>query len=53
MGEADESEAALAGIEVGDEEIKMAKMRESVGEFIKQNHDAASKLLNRWISVEQ
>jgi flagellar M-ring protein FliF len=52
VGEADESETALAGIEVGEDEIKVAKMRESVGEFIKQNPDAAGKLLNRWIAVE-
>ena len=52
VGEADETETAMAGIEVGEEEIKASKMRESVSEFIKQNPDAASKLLNRWVAVE-
>ena len=51
VGEADESETAMAGIEVGEEEIKSTKMRESVSEFIKQSPEAASKLLNRWITV--
>ncbi len=51
VGEADESETAMAGIEVGEEEIKSTKMRESVSEFIKQSPDAAGKLLNRWITV--
>jgi hypothetical protein len=53
VGEADETEAAMAGIEVGEEEIKAAKMRESVSEFIRESPSAASKLLNRWIAVEQ
>src|SRR5690606_38325036 len=53
VGEADETETAMAGIEVGEEEIKAAKMRESVSEFIRQSPESASKLLNRWIAVEQ
>lgn len=52
VGEADETETAMAGIEVGEEEIKASKMRESVSDFIKQNPESASKLLNRWVSVE-
>jgi hypothetical protein len=52
VGEADETETAMPGIEVGEEEIKATKMRESVSEFIKENPDSASKLLNRWIAVE-
>ena len=51
VGEADESETAMAGIEVGEEEIKSNKMRESVSDFIKQSPDTAAKLLNRWITV--
>jgi flagellar M-ring protein FliF len=53
VGEADESETAMAGIEVGEEEIKATKLRESVSELIKQSPDVAGKLLQRWISVEQ
>ena len=53
VGEADESETAMAGIEVGEDEIKASKMREQVTELIKQSPETAGKLLNRWISVEQ
>jgi hypothetical protein len=53
VGEADESETAMAGIEVGEEQIKADKMREQVSELVRQNPDGAAKLLNRWISVEE
>jgi len=53
VGEADESETAMAGIEVGEEEIKTTKMRESVSELIKESPEVAGKLLNRWITVER
>lgn len=53
VGEADESETAMAGIEVGEEEIKATKLRESVSELINQSPEVAGKMLNRWISVER
>jgi flagellar M-ring protein FliF len=52
VGEADETETAMAGIEVGEEQIKADKMREQVSELVRQNPESAAKLLNRWISVE-
>jgi len=53
VGEADESETAMAGIEVGEDEIKVTKMREQVGELVKSQPDLAAKVLNRWVAVEQ
>lgn len=53
VGEADESETAMAGIEVGEDQIKATKMREQVADLVKENPGAAAKLLNRWISVEE
>lgn len=52
MGEADESDTPLAGIEVGEEEMAANKMLEQVAEMVKQNPEGTAKLLNRWISVE-
>lgn len=53
VGEADESETAIAGIELGEEEIRADKIREQVAELVKASPDVAAKMLNRWISVEE
>jgi flagellar biosynthesis/type III secretory pathway M-ring protein FliF/YscJ len=53
VGEADEGDAPMAGIEIDDEQLKVEKMRESVSSLIKTKPDQAAKLLNRWIAVEE
>ncbi len=53
VGEADEGDAPMAGIEVGDDQLKVEKMREQVSALVKQKPDQAAKLLNRWIAVEE
>jgi flagellar biosynthesis/type III secretory pathway M-ring protein FliF/YscJ len=53
VGEADESETAMTGIEVGEDEIKLTKMREQVGELVKSQPDMAARVIHRWVSVEQ
>jgi len=50
VGEADESEAAMAGIEISEDEVQIHKMRELVGELINTNPEAAASLVGRWIS---
>lgn len=52
MGEAEETDTPMAGIEVGEEEVASQKMLEQVGDLVKQSPDSAAKLLNRWIAVE-
>lgn len=52
VGEADESEAAMAGIEISEDEVKIQKMRELVGELINTNPEAAASLVGRWISED-
>lgn len=52
IGEASEGDAALAGIEVNESQLQSQQVLEQVGEMVKQNPDAAARLLNRWISVE-
>jgi len=52
VGEADETQAAMEGIEIGDETLKTKRMLEQVGEMVKKNPADAAALLNRWIQVE-
>jgi flagellar biosynthesis/type III secretory pathway M-ring protein FliF/YscJ len=52
IGEADEGEMAMPGIEVGEDEMQSQKMLEQVGELVTQSPEAAAKLVGRWINVE-
>lgn len=52
VGEADESDAPMAGIELDDDEIKQAKLLEQVAEMVKQNPETAASLIGRWIETE-
>lgn len=52
VGEADESDAPMAGIEISDEDVKIEKMREQVAEMVASNPDGAASLLGRWIGDE-
>lgn len=53
VGEADESDAAIAGIEISEDDVKIQKMRELVGEMINSNPEAAASLVGRWISEDE
>jgi flagellar biosynthesis/type III secretory pathway M-ring protein FliF/YscJ len=53
VGEADESETAMAGIIVGEDDLKATKLREQVSELIRQSPDTAVKVLNRWVTTEE
>jgi len=53
VGEADESETAMAGIIVGEGDLKAAKLREQVSDLIQKSPDTAVKVLNRWVAVEE
>jgi hypothetical protein len=53
VGEADESDAAMQGIEITEEEVKVQKMRELVGDLINTNPEAAASLVGRWISEDE
>ena len=52
VGEADEADSALAGIELSDDHIKSRKLREQVDELVKSNPDDTALLLNRWIQSD-
>jgi flagellar M-ring protein FliF len=53
VGEADESETAMAGIEVDDEQMKASKILEQVSKLVSENPADAAKLVNRWVVVEE
>lgn len=53
VGEAEESEAAMAGIEVGEDEMEAKKILEQVEALVDKDPQSASKLLGRWVRVEE
>lgn len=53
VGEADESDSPMAGIEISEEEVKIEKMREQVAELIASSPDGAAHLVGRWIGDEE
>lgn len=53
VGEADEGETAMAGIEVNEEQAQAQKMLQQLGDMVSQKPDLAAKLVNRWINVEE
>jgi flagellar M-ring protein FliF len=52
VGEADESDQAMTGIEVPAEELETQKMLEQVSAMLDENPENVAKLLNRWIRAE-
>jgi hypothetical protein len=53
IGEADEGEMAMEGIEVNDAEMQSQKLLQTVSEMVESNPDSAAKMLNRWIDVDE
>ncbi len=49
IGEADEGDTPMAGIEVDEEQVQAQKMLEQVEELVQQSPETAARLLNRWI----
>ena len=52
VGEADEGETVMTGIEIDEGAIQQQKMLESVGEFVKTQPDGAARLVKRWLVRE-
>lgn len=52
VGEASETDTAMAGIEVGEEQMQSQKMLEQVGEMVEQTPEGVARTLNRWIRTE-
>lgn len=52
VGEADESESAMTGIEVGDDQVRARKLIEQVSEMVTSDPDSAASLIGRWVAEE-
>lgn len=52
VGEADEADNALAGIELSDEMIRSRKLLEQVQEMVAEHPEDAASLLGRWIQTD-
>lgn len=53
IGEADESETAMQGIEVDDAIVQIQKLREQVGDLIKSDPNSAAGLVERWAELQE
>ncbi len=53
VGEADESQTAMVGIELGDEEVRVKKVLEQVQDMVKKNPGDAANLLKRWMNPDR
>jgi len=53
IGEAGESDTAMAGIEVNESELQSQKVLEQVEELVSKNPEATARILNRWLSPEE
>ena len=53
IGEADESEAAMAGIEVDDEQIHTQRMLEQVTVLVGEKPEAVASLIANWLAAEE
>lgn len=53
IGEADESDTPLAGIELGEGEVRTQKLLQQVQDMVKNNPEGAAKMIKRWVNVEE
>ncbi len=53
IGEADESETAMQGIEVDDAVVQIQKLREQVSELISNDPTSAAGLVERWAEFQE
>ena len=49
VGEADEGDSPMAGIELGAGEVELAKMREQVATMVAERPKVAAGLVSRWL----
>ncbi|MGD9689585.1 MAG: flagellar M-ring protein FliF C-terminal domain-containing protein [Phycisphaerales bacterium] len=52
VGEADEGATAMEGVELDDDQLKVKKMLETIGQMVKDKPSDAAGLLNRWLQVD-
>lgn len=53
IGEAEETEATMAGVVVNEDELQSRKIAEQISDLIKANPDEAGTLLSRWVRRDE
>lgn len=53
IGEAEELESSLAGVELNESELKSRKIAEQISELIKANPQEAGSILGRWVRHDE
>jgi flagellar M-ring protein FliF len=53
IGEADETDPSMAGIELNEDELRSRKIAEQIGELVKGNPAEAASLIRRWVRTDQ
>lgn len=51
IGEADESEASLQGVELNEEDLKARRIAEQISDLVRADPAEASRLLGKWVST--
>lgn len=52
VGEADESQPPMEGIEIDEDQMKSARLLEQVSDLVGERPDLAARLLSRWVDPE-
>jgi flagellar biosynthesis/type III secretory pathway M-ring protein FliF/YscJ len=52
IGEADEVESTMTGLEVDEEELRTRRLAEQISDLIKSAPDDAGNLLGKWVQAE-
>lgn len=53
MGEVDEMDGGLAGVEVAEEDLRSRQIAEQISELVKANPEEVSNLLGKWVETEK
>lgn len=53
IGEADESEATMQGVELNEEDLKARRIAEQIGDLVRADPSEASRLLGKWVSTNE
>lgn len=52
LGDVDDTDAAMAGVELNEDELKSRRIAEQLNDMIKENPSEAGQLLSRWVRKE-
>ena len=53
IGEVEQSELAMTGVEVAEEDIRSRKVAEQISDLVKANPQEAADLFNRWVATKE